>query len=72
MKQPVSIVIALLTSAVLTTACSKTDDPPYPRVAPPDRTTTIPLPKTMPENSPVAPIPPVPKAADGKTAAGKI
>ena len=71
MKQPISILIALLTSAVLTTACSKTDDPPYPRVAPPDRTTGVPLPKTMPE-SPTAPIPPMPKAADGKTDAGKI
>jgi hypothetical protein len=71
MKQPVSILIALLASVVLTTACSKTDDPPYPRVAPPDRTTTIPLPKTMPE-SPVTPTTPVPKAGDGKTSAGKI
>ena len=70
MKQPISILLALLTSAVLTTACSKTDDPPYPRVAPPDRTTSAPLPKTMRE-SPVAPIPSVPKAADGKTDAGK-
>jgi hypothetical protein len=66
MKQSISILAALLTSIVLTTACSKTDDPPYPRVAPPDRSTTVPLPKTMPENRPVAPIPPVPKTADGK------
>ena len=69
--KPISLLAALLSVAALTTACSKTDDPPYPRVAPPDRTTNIPLPKTKPESSPVAPLPPAPKAADGKTDKGK-
>lgn len=68
MKPTVSLLVALLTPLLLTTACSKTDDPPYPRVAPPDRSTTVPLPKTMPES----PIPPAPKTADGKTAGPKI
>ena len=71
MKQPISLLVALLASVVLTIACSKTHDPPFPRVAPPDRSTNVPLPKVMPEN-PTAPIPAVPKAADGKTDPGKI
>ena len=67
-KPIVSLLVALLTPVLLTTACSKTDDPPYPRVAPPDRTKTVPLPKTMPES----PAPPAPKTADGASVAPKI
>jgi hypothetical protein len=69
--KPTSLLAVLLTSIVIAAACSKTHDPPFPRVAPPDRSTTVPLPKTMPE-SPVAPAPALPKAADGKTVPGKV
>jgi hypothetical protein len=69
--KPTSLLAVLLTSIVISAACSKTHDPPFPRVSPPDRSTTVPLPKTMPE-SPVAPSPALPNPADGKTVPGKV